>query len=60
MKLQQRSFLVANRVSPFAENHSSSQNQPLPSECQKCRGRRVKSEDKENDLGENDLNENDL
>ena len=53
-------IFVANIVSPFAETRSSSQNQPLPSECQTCRGRRVKSEDEENDLDENDLNENDL
>ena len=46
-------IFVANIVSPFAETRSSSQNQPLPSECQTCRGRRVKSGDEENDLDEN-------
>ena len=51
--------LVANIVSPFAERRSSSQNQPLPSECQTCRGRRVKSEDEENDLDENDHDDDD-
>ena len=51
--------LVANIVSPFAERRSSSQNQPLPSECQTCRGRRVKSEDEENEDAENDLDGND-
>ena len=45
---------MANIVSPFAESRSSSQNQPLPSECQTCRGRRVKSGDEENYLDEND------
>ena len=50
---------MANIVSPFAETLSSSQNQPLPSECQTCRGRRVKSEDEENEDEENDLDEND-
>ena len=52
-------IFVANIVSPFAETRSSSQNQPLPSECQTCRGRRVKSGDEENYLDENDLDEND-
>ena len=52
-------IFVANIVSPFAESRSSSQNQPLPSECQTCRGRRVKSEDEENDLDENDLDDDD-
>ena len=47
-------IFVANIVSPFAETRSSSQNQPLPSECQTCRGRRVKSGDEENYLDEND------
>ena len=50
---------MANIVSPFPESRSSSQNQPLPSECQTCRGRRVKSGDEENYLDENDLDEND-
>ena len=50
---------MANIVSPFAERRSSSQNQPLPSECQTCRERRVKSEDEENEDAENDLDEND-
>ena len=52
-------IFVANIVSPFAESRLSSQNQPLPSECQTCRGRRVKSEDEESEDEENDLDEND-
>ena len=48
---------MANIVSPFAERRSSSQNQPLPSECQTCRERRAKSEDEENEDDENNLDE---
>ena len=48
---------MANKLSPFAERSSSSQNQPLPSECQTCRGRRVKSEDEDEENDENDCDD---